>query len=227
MSTHEPRAGSHSPWGICDHVDKLADGIIQVGTPRHGGIHLRDDLNAAMPDAFRDSSGWYEEDCDWALVALVYPHAFTEQAQASAHRTVMNWMPEAYEAWAGVVLQPGQSRKKDEAAFLAAHAQDWTVRSAFGSWHDSVPNGWVGVVAVPCALHRTAQVPESALAHFLVTEVEYNGPRDPGKLFFLCDPARHPVWDMDKPKDQQDLQVHPTDAMDADADEDAHEGPRP
>jgi hypothetical protein len=68
--------GKYSPWGYIQDVEKIADGIWSVSTAGHGGIKLDRKHNAAMPDYMRSPGGWYEEDCQWALVALVFPAAF-------------------------------------------------------------------------------------------------------------------------------------------------------
>ena len=201
----DPKAGEWSPWGRIDRAKKLAEGIVEVSTSSHGGIHLTPELNAAMPDAFRGDGGWYEEDCEWAVVALVYPHAFSQSAHASAHKTVKNWMPDAYETWAGVTLQPGESRKKDERAFLRSHADDWLVTSAFGSWHESVPSGWVGVYAKPGAAVEAPSYDAPTRA-FLVGKDEYDTRLGTFGLF-VCDPMKHPPWDPEKPRDQQVLEI--------------------
>lgn len=216
-----PGIGDRSPWGRIDSAKVLADGIVSVSTPGHGGIHLSPALNAAMPEAFRNKDRWYEEDCEWALVALIYPKAFSADVQDSAHRTVKNWMPDAYEAWSGTTLQPGESREKDKRDFLRAHSTDWVVRSAFGRWHDAVPEGWVGVYATPGATHLEsgASAPTQC---FLVPQDEYDTRHQDGG-YFVCDPVRHPVWDPKMPKGEQSLEVV-ADPSDEDA---VPGGPRP
>ncbi len=213
-----PRSGGSSPWGRIDGATVLADGIVQVSTASHGGIHLSSEHNAAMPVAFRRGDGWYEEDCEWALVALIYPQAFSEDERKAAHTTVKGWMPDAYEVWAGVELQPGESHKKDERIFLEKHAQDWVVISAFGAWHDSVPKGWVGVYAMLGGV-RGKSLPERT---FLVPEEEYRG-RSETLGMFVCDEARHPVWRPDEAKDLQEMKP----ARQVAAEEEEPESPRP
>ena len=220
----DPRAGDSSPWGSIQYAKKLAPGIVSVGTASHGGIHLSPELNAAMPTAFRGESGWYEEDCEWAVVALVYPDAFTAESVASAHTTVKNWMPDAYEAWAGVTLQPGESYKKDERAFLRAHAQDWIVTSAFGDWHESVPKDWVGVYAKPGAFLESRSDSTLPTRQFLVPDAEYADRLNQSITMFVCDPSRHPAWDPGRPKSEQALAVVPESTDD---DEEELERPRP
>lgn len=63
-------------WGQTDRVTKLADGIIDVGTPSHGGIMVTELVaNERLTEAARKvgerSVGYlcYEEDCNWAIVA--------------------------------------------------------------------------------------------------------------------------------------------------------------
>ena len=69
-----------TPWGVPDSVRCIAAGIWWVSTPSHGGYWLSPDRLAAMPEPFKvlktfGSVGpqWFEEDCDWAIVALAFP----------------------------------------------------------------------------------------------------------------------------------------------------------
>lgn len=87
-------APRHSPWGWVDHSKTLADGIVEVQTPSHGGIHLSPERVAMMPDVARRPGGWYEEDCEWSLVALRFPEAFTSKQHALALKTARGWLPD-------------------------------------------------------------------------------------------------------------------------------------
>ena len=63
-----------TPWGDGSGY-VIAPGITLLSTDSHGGIHVSDARLAEMPDTIRNldpfaGSGWYEEDCDWALVAM-------------------------------------------------------------------------------------------------------------------------------------------------------------
>jgi hypothetical protein len=49
-----------------------------------------------MPAALRSvnpfaGEGWYEEDIDWAIVALAFPEAFTPEERGAAKRTIASW----------------------------------------------------------------------------------------------------------------------------------------
>lgn len=87
-----------SPWGAVQHITQLAEGIVMVSTASHGGIKLSAERYAAMPAAFRETGyskgGWYEEDCDWALVAVTFPDAFKAEHVELAKKIVARWHAE-------------------------------------------------------------------------------------------------------------------------------------
>jgi len=67
-----------TPWGESDYIEELARGIFHVTTPSHGGFFLSPSRVAEMPDCFKGATfgdngpSWYEEDCDAAMVMLVF-----------------------------------------------------------------------------------------------------------------------------------------------------------
>lgn len=88
-----------TPWGVPDEQRELAEGIIFVGTPSHGGFWLDEERNALVPASWRKASfngqgegGWYEEDCDWCLVALTFPGLFEATERAAARLTFQHWI---------------------------------------------------------------------------------------------------------------------------------------
>jgi len=85
-----------TPWGFADDVTQIAPGITCYNTPSHGGYLLSAERRAEMPEALRKiptfaGGNWYEEDCDWAIVALAFPQYFPPNA-AEAARSTMEWM---------------------------------------------------------------------------------------------------------------------------------------
>lgn len=138
----EPKS---SPYGAIQTAKQIAPGLWSVSTASHGGIQVYPQRQGAMPEHLRLSRTWFEEDCEWALVALAFPNDFSPAQVADAILTVCNAYPEAYEAHVGVALVAGQSRARDQAMFKAAHVGDYVVRSAFGDWAPWVPQGSVGV----------------------------------------------------------------------------------
>jgi hypothetical protein len=90
-------------------VTEVAPGIVSVSTPSHGGIHLSSERIAEMPKPLQDfvpfrrpQSGlgqWFEEDCDWSVVALAFPQFFKPSDIESAHKTLKRYKPEIYAAF--------------------------------------------------------------------------------------------------------------------------------
>ena len=98
----EPRPSRqmHTPWGGADHVEKLGEGVVQVGTPSHGGIGVEKSLAEermsakARSEAIRQGGWyWFEEDCDWALVATEMPELFSERDRRLAAESLKRWHP--------------------------------------------------------------------------------------------------------------------------------------
>ncbi len=180
-------APTHSPWGVPDRPPReLAPGIWSVTTSSHGGLRLSDERNALVPPPVRATPAWYEEDCCWALVALVHPDAFSEAELASARETVLQWQPEAFTLLTGVTVRPGQSRAYDQAAFYRDNPDAWVVTSASGDWAAWVELGMVGV----CARQGEpgSRVYGSQERYFLVPEATYAGRRGP--VGYVIDLAR-------------------------------------
>ena len=95
----------NTPWGNADQVDKLAKGIIQVGTPSHGGIGVKQDVAAEKLSAAARAEAinqhghlWFEEDCDWAIVAREMPEMFSERHRELAVESLKRWNERYLEA---------------------------------------------------------------------------------------------------------------------------------
>lgn len=136
-----------SPWGHVDDYKEIAKGIAKVGTPSHGGFFVEESLNQKIPNYMRIDSGWYEEDCDWAIVAAWFKEFFSPEDIESAMRTLKHWHPDSFEKLTGKAINPGESIKRDEKEFYTANKDNWVCTAAWGSWHEHVPKGMVGVVA--------------------------------------------------------------------------------
>jgi hypothetical protein len=146
-----------SPWGAIQEKRELAPGIWTVSTASHGGIKLSRERNAGMPDYMRNEGGWYEEDCEWAKAAVVYPIGFQRVIRSEgkldrtefdiAMDTFRNWHPDQYERFTSVPLERGQSTVRDEMLFRIENESNFVVSAAWGDWAHWVPKGQVGVVA--------------------------------------------------------------------------------
>ena len=90
---------AYTPWGAPDTVEPIGtDGIAFVSTPSHGGFYVPPALNSRVPAEHRaitfnrqGESGWYEEDCDAALVVLAFPSLFGPHAVALARVAFDHW----------------------------------------------------------------------------------------------------------------------------------------
>lgn len=86
-----------TPWGAVQTLRIIAEGIVQVSTAGHGGLVLSDERLKAMPERFKlnvyGGGRYFEEDCEWALVALAFPDAFTADYIQSAKETAAAYYP--------------------------------------------------------------------------------------------------------------------------------------
>ena len=95
-----------TPWGSPDHAEQVFAGVWSVYTPSHGGFYVSAERRKVMDQSLlslgfggQTMKGWFEEDCDWALVALSFPEEWKawrgERAAAdleAAQRTLEQWI---------------------------------------------------------------------------------------------------------------------------------------
>ncbi len=74
---------SETPWGQAQSAEDIAPGITKYTTASHGGYFLNKEANAKVPPELQWSTfnmqglkGWYEEDCDWAIVVYTFQQHF-------------------------------------------------------------------------------------------------------------------------------------------------------
>ena len=122
----------YSPWGRIQSSKTIAEGIEFVSTASHGGVKLDRKNNAKMPVVFRRKNGWYEEDCEAALVIITFPEHFKQEVVDAAHKSAKNWYPDEYEKHFGVVIPLAESSTKSSRAFDAENHDKFVVTSAWG-----------------------------------------------------------------------------------------------
>jgi|GEM_PF-3080935 len=141
----------YTPWGTADSVHRYPDGVTFVSTPSHGGFKVPPKLNRRIPPPLRNEDGWYEEDCEWAIVALFHPDspAFGSDGKSrddvcrDAMRVVKEYFPDDYEAATGVAVRPEESRIVARRIARAEHPNHYEVRWACRDWDPLVPKGFV------------------------------------------------------------------------------------
>lgn len=175
--------GTRTPWGTADSSESYGRGIMRYSTPSHGGFHVSVKLNEQVPEYMRNAGGWYEEDCEWSVVGVVFFDRFPMPEHRAALETLRHWLPDAYERWTGKAILPGESYKRDEETFLREHAQDWLAVAAVGDWHEHVPSGMVRVTATRGGDRNSTQE-----RFFLVPRADYEGTRD--RFFVVTEGAR-------------------------------------
>lgn len=173
----------HTPWGASQGSTVYAEGVASHSTAGHGGFKLSAERNRIIHPMLRSKGGWYEEDAEWAIVAITFPDLFTAFERRCAETTIKDSWPDAWEAIFSTILQPGESREKDRRAFEQAHARDWIVVSAITSKHVS---GFVETVATLGGKRG----PGTEERRFLVPSNEYHV----GGFGFVIDEARHQLY---------------------------------
>ncbi|MCP3468142.1 hypothetical protein [Bradyrhizobium sp. CCGUVB23] len=179
----EQYSRAHTPWGLSQGSTVYAEGVASHSTAGHGGFKLSAERNRFVHHMLRSKGGWYEEDAEWAIVAITFPDLFTAFERRCAEKTIKDRWPDAWEAIFGTILQPGESREKDRRGFEQAHARDWIVVSAITSKHAS---GFVETVATLGAKRG----PGTEERRFLVPSNEYHV----GRFGFVIDEARHQLY---------------------------------
>lgn len=111
-----------SPWGRPDYTKEIAPGIWTVSTPGHGGIKCSPERNAQIAPCHRLADGWYEEDCDWAFVAITFPAEFSDHYRRTWGETYTKDPGDPVE-WAWVTLigmAKSEEQERDSARLLQA-----------------------------------------------------------------------------------------------------------
>lgn len=175
-----------TPWGKSDYKKEYGMGVTFYGTSSHGGFRVVPTMNVNMPDALRIDSGWYEEDCDWAKVALAFPAFFPKKSVDDAWDALRNWEPDAYETFSGLTIKPGESLQRDQEVHQAANKNRYQCLAAWGT-HKQVPDSMVGIFAGRGGRLPNGMYPKDT-AYFLVPESEYDAR---GNQSFVIDESKH------------------------------------
>lgn len=186
---------SRTPWGKPQTVSEIASGIWDLSTQGHGGFKLSRARNRWIPAEVRTRGGWYEEDVEWAIVAMIYRDEYraymrrhghqsdhVERTMTGAARTVRGAMPDAYELITGIEVRPGESSSRDKAAFFELHKNDWIVVSALRSAEKP------GFVSCRAQIGGRDNVANTESRIFLIEADEYAAR---SRFGFVVDPTIH------------------------------------
>ena len=143
-----------TPWGKSQTQEQYAEGITLYSTAGHGGFLVEYRLNQTIPEYARVKDGWYEEDCEWAIVALFFPAAFDLKEVLNAENTIKNWMPDIWEKKNNCVLPIEESHAKQEKDFENRNIGNYLVRSAAGDRCNDPEYGQTPQGMVLCMAHK-------------------------------------------------------------------------
>lgn len=99
-----------TPWGNAQQVVRYAPGVNFYSTAGHGGFKLSKRINDLLiPQYLKQATwsglglkGWYEEDCDWAIVVIAlsswpgFRAAFDQGEIERAHESLKQYHPAEY-----------------------------------------------------------------------------------------------------------------------------------
>ena len=186
LNRMQTRMSTSTPWGGSQMAVVYAEGVVAHSTGGHGGFHLSSERNAKVHSLLRKDTPWYEEDCEWAIVAITFPDLFTGYERSLADKTIRNTWPDAWEAIRSCELAEGESWAKDRQLFDQRHASDYVVTSAIFS--DQNP-GMTEVVAVVAGYRGAGDRKDGDNERrFLVPSNEYAGR---GRFGFVINLDRH------------------------------------
>ncbi|CAN5439889.1 hypothetical protein BH10CYA1_BH10CYA1_62090 [soil metagenome] len=97
-------SSSDTPWGKAQSAEQVGPGIISYSTASHGGYFLYPATNAKVPSILKKSTcgelglkGWYEEDCDWAIIVFIFKQYFEEDHYKAALVTLERHHTDAWQ----------------------------------------------------------------------------------------------------------------------------------
>lgn len=175
-------ASTSTFWGKAQQVTKYASGINSYSTSSHGGFKLSANKNQIVPDYMRNDNGYYEEDCEWSIIATVFPEFFTDLEKENAKKTLIDYYPNGYEKFYSLELSEGQSYKRDKEIFQERNKGKYVVTSAIRS--DVFP----GMVDTYASRLGEPITQDSEVRRFLVPAEEYS---KRGQFSFVIDLDKH------------------------------------
>jgi hypothetical protein len=133
---------THTPWGTPQDITTLERGIFRVETSGHGGYFAPADVMKDWPLDLRTAHtyggvGWFEEDCDWAILAMAEPDLlnadgtrhFTDLTLEMAMRTITSAAQRNNDGWQARFLKSLRRTEIDKR--LAAARAEWEEKDCY------------------------------------------------------------------------------------------------
>lgn len=126
-----------TPWGQSDGQVTPIKGITLYSTPRHGGIHLSPERIKQLPQYvtkesnFSHSLTWWEEDCDWAIIAVVFEDELRasgkyyacEENISRAKRICADWHTDFWAKWTAAHPVTSVTPASDDSELILANRE--------------------------------------------------------------------------------------------------------
>jgi hypothetical protein len=180
---------TQTPWGKSDSSTKLAPGIMRYTTPGHGGFHVSKTKNVLIHQSWRKDSGWYEEDCEWVIVAFTFPKFFISSKNDVSIESIIaiakDQYPDEYTLITGRKVSLDESHVLRYRADTLKHINDWIAVSAVGDWHHQVPAGKVGITAAKGG----HSIVDKARRYFLIDSTSYDDKANWSLIGYLVQPT--------------------------------------
>lgn len=174
----------YSPWGLVQGSYPIISGMREVSTAGHSGVLISPKLFKQMPETakrysaypYQTNKGAFEGDSNWSISYIIFADKILKHAEtltdesekfrliravANAPEIARHWCWEFYEEYYNVTLDYKESYTKDEVIEAKLFANSYQSVSAYGSWHDNVPDEYVGALLVVGG--RRAESQESAV----------------------------------------------------------------
>jgi len=123
-----------TPWGKAQYAFTYGRGVNCYGCAGHGGFKLSATRLAQVHPALSHigTNGWFEEDCEWAVVGVTFPELFSYSSVEQAISTLKNYWPGAWARFSGEAVALEDSYALRQQAFRDATADRWVAVAARG-----------------------------------------------------------------------------------------------
>lgn len=171
-------------------------------TPSHGyysvdAAHFaqmkRDHPELLTRTDFYSGNNSFEEDCEVYRITLAFPAEFDAKLNAAALSWLINYQPEIYERYTKHTPTVNDSHLVAEREFFKMTKCFYVAISASGSWHATVPEGFVGLCLVLGGRNPdTYRYASRSEIRKLVPSAEYNTKRE--LPFYIDNPDDYADW---------------------------------
>lgn len=144
------RVSTNTPWGQADFSHQFGRGVVQYTCPGHGGFSVSPGVVGTMHPSLvsvgEEKGGrvWFEEDGDWAALAVAKPSLFSRSSVELAIRMMKDHEPDKWSEFSGEEVDLSESSTLRERQFIVDNEGGYVSNVTF---HE--PEGDVEVTFAP------------------------------------------------------------------------------